>query len=132
MRSSARRGRQGIGDRVRFYLHIGGRRVGTGEPAYLVAEMSANHGGSLDRSPRILDAAVKLQTYTADTMTLDSDAEAFRIRGTPWSGRSLHDLYAETATPRDWHPRLKEHAARSGSTCSRLRSTPRRSTSSRT
>jgi len=91
MRSSARRGRQGIGHRVRFYPRIG-RRRGAGKLAYLVAEMSANHGGSLDRALRILEAAreagaaIKLQT---------------------WSARTLHDLYAEAATPPDWHPRLK-------------------------
>ncbi len=94
---------------------IGDRRIGTGERVYIVAEMSANHGGCFERAAEIVRAAaragaeaVKLQTYTADTMTLDSEDERFRAStGTIWEGRSLHDLYAEAATPWDWLPKLR-------------------------
>ncbi len=103
------------------HLEISGRRVGPGEPAWIVAEMSANHGGNFERAMRILDAAhkagadaVKIQTYTADTLTLDSDAPPFRIEGTPWEGRRLHDLYREAAMPWEWHTRLFEAAAQIG------------------
>lgn len=101
---------------------IGGRLVGPAEPCYIVAELSANHLGDLDRALRIIDAAkaagadaVKLQTYRPDTMTLDAPLPHFEIGGgTPWDGRSLFELYAEARTPWDWHPRLAEHARQQG------------------
>ena len=102
-------------------FRIGHRSLGPSRPAYIVAEMSANHGGSLRRALRILKAAkkagadaVKLQTYTADTMTIDSSRAPFRIRGTPWHGRRLYDLYCEASTPWEWYPRLKREALRLG------------------
>jgi pseudaminic acid synthase len=85
---------------------------------YVVAEMSANHGGDYERAVRLVEAAaeagadaIKLQTYTADTLTLDSDAAPFRVSGgTLWDGRTLHDLYREAQTPWEWQPRLKARA----------------------
>src|SRR5258708_40025166 len=99
-------------------FRIGDREIGTGAPIYIVAEVSANHNQSLDQAVRIIHAAkdagadaVKLQTYTADTITLRSDKECFRITGgTLWDGRILHDLYQEAFTPWEWQPKLKEIA----------------------
>jgi pseudaminic acid synthase len=97
---------------------IAGRTVGTGHPTYIVAEVSANHGGSLERTIELVHAiadagadAVKLQTYTADTLTIDSDAPPFRVsmRGA-WEGRVLHDLYDEAHTPWEWHAPIKAAA----------------------
>lgn len=102
-------------------ITIGGRVIGAGQPAYLIAEMSANHNHDFDHAVRIIEAAkvagadaVKLQTYTADTITLDCDNEHFRIEGTIWHGRDLHELYREAYMPWEWQPRLKEVAERLG------------------
>ena len=93
-------------------LTIDGREIGPGAPPWIIAELSANHNGSLDRALQIVDAAadagahaLKLQTYTADTMTLDVDAPPFRIEdpNSLWNGRTLYDLYREASTPWDWH-----------------------------
>ncbi len=96
---------------------IAERRVGPGNPVWIVAEISGNHNGDFDRAARLIEAAreagadaVKLQTYTADTLTIDSDKEFFRIRGTAWEGRTLHQLYQEAHTPWEWQPRLKRIA----------------------
>jgi N-acetylneuraminate synthase len=99
-------------------ITIAGRRIGNGAPLYVIAELSANHHQNFDQAVRIVHAAkdagadaVKLQTYTADTITLQSDKECFRIAGgTLWDGRTLHDLYREAFTPWEWQPRLKEVA----------------------
>ena len=99
-------------------IRIGQRRVGPGEPVYIVAELSANHHHDLDRAIALVRAAkeagadaVKLQTYTADTMTIPCDNEYFEIgAGTLWAGRKLHDLYAEAYTPWEWHPKLQDVA----------------------
>lgn len=101
------------------HMTIGGRRIGPGEPCYVVAEMSANHNGSFDEAVKILHAAkeagadaVKIQTYTPDTMTIACAKEPFRIgAGTIWAGRNLHDLYGEAYTPWDWQPKLQAAAA---------------------
>ena len=101
---------------------IATHKVGPGNPAYIVAELSANHHGSLDRAMDIIRAAkvagadaIKLQTYTADTITIKSDRESFRIKGgTLWDGKTLHDLYGEASTPWDWHLPLQKLATELG------------------
>src|ERR1051325_6910793 len=92
---------------------IAGRRVGPNEPPFVVAELSANHGGSLARALAVMEAAkmagadaIKLQTYTADTITIDHDGPDFRIHGGLWDGRRLYELYEEAHTPWKWHEAL--------------------------
>lgn len=87
-------------------MRIGGREIGAGAPCYVVAEMSANHLQRYERAEALVRAAkdcgadaVKVQTYTADTLTIDVDNEYFRISDGPWKGRTLHQLYAEAAMP---------------------------------
>jgi pseudaminic acid synthase len=100
-------------------VNIGTHLVGQGRPCFVVAEMSANHGGDFDRAVEIIHAmkaagadAVKLQTYTADTLTIDSDQAHFRVgEGTLWEGRTLHDLYKEAYTPWEWHGPLQAIAS---------------------
>jgi N-acetylneuraminate synthase len=99
------------------FIEINGRLIGPGEPVYIIAEMSANHNGSYDQAVAIIEAAkqagadaVKLQTYTPDTMTIDKRDGLFRINGTPWDGHSLYELYAEAHTPWHWQPQLKKIA----------------------
>lgn len=98
-------------------ISIDGREIGPGQPPYVIAELSGNHNGDISRALRLIDAAkasgadaVKLQTYTADTITIDHDGPGFTIFGGLWNGRRLYDLYREAHTPWDWHPRLFEHA----------------------
>jgi pseudaminic acid synthase len=99
------------------HIEIGGRRIGTGYSVYIIAEISANHGQSFAQAVELIRAAkscgadaVKLQTYTPDTLTLDCDKEFFKIRGTLWDGRTLYDLYREAFTPWEWQPKLKKIA----------------------
>lgn len=104
---------------------INGRDIGLGERVYIVAELSANHHQNFDQALDLIRAAkaagadaVKLQTYTPDTITLDCDGEYFRIdAGSPWSGQRLYDLYQEAYTPWDWQPKLKQAAERLGMDC---------------
>ena len=94
---------------------IGSREVGQGKPTYIVAELSANHHGRFEEALILVEAAkesgadaVKLQTYTPDTLTIRSDKENFRIGGgTLWDGRTLYELYSEAYTPWEWQPKLK-------------------------
>ncbi len=104
-------------------ITIDGRNIGPNQPPYVIAEPSANHNGSLETALRIIDEAViagadavKLQTYRAETITLDSDSEAFVIRGGLWDGKRLHDLYTEAHMPWDWHQPLFDHARKRGIT----------------
>jgi N-acetylneuraminate synthase len=106
-------------------LRLGDREVGAGRPPYIIAELSANHGGSVEGAEAVIRAsaasgasAVKLQTYTADSMTLDSDDPRFVVgQGTLWSGRRLYELYQEAHTPLAWHERLFRVAADLGLPC---------------
>ncbi len=98
---------------------INGREIGPGHPIYVIAEVSANHNQDYDEAIRIIQAAkeagadaIKLQTYTPDTMTIDCDNEYFQIgKGTIWEGKTLYKLYGEAYTPWEWQPRLQEVAA---------------------
>jgi N-acetylneuraminate synthase len=103
-------------------IRIKDRLVGPGHPTYLVAELSGNHNGDLQRALDTIRAAadagadaIKLQTYTADTLTIDCATSEFVVPGTgPWGGRTLYDLYREAHTPWEWHERLFEEAADAG------------------
>lgn len=94
---------------------IGERSLGAGQPVYVIAELSANHNQDFERAKRIVYAAkeagvdaIKLQTYTPDTMTMRSERECFLVRGgTLWDGRTLYELYGEAHTPWEWQPKLK-------------------------
>jgi len=97
---------------------IAGRKIGPGEPVYIIAEMSANHNHDYRQAAEIIHAAkeagadaVKLQTFTPDVHTLDLKDECFCVKGgTPWDGKTLYDLYKQTFMPWDWQPRLKKVA----------------------
>jgi N-acetylneuraminate synthase len=99
-------------------LHVVDRRLGQGNPVYLIAEISSNHNQSYDQAAMLVRAAgdagadaVKLQTYTPDTLTIQCDSEHFRIgKGTLWEGQTLYNLYAEAFMPWEWQPRLKKVA----------------------
>jgi N-acetylneuraminate synthase len=104
-------------------VSIAGRRIAADEPPYVIAELSANHNGQLDTALRIIEEAkkagadaVKLQTYTADTITLDCDSEEFQIHGGLWDGKTLYELYQEAHMPWDWHKPLFEYARKLGIT----------------
>lgn len=92
--------------------------IGDDSPVFVIAELSANHGGSIDNAKEIIKKAaeswadaVKLQTYTADTMTIDCDLPDFQINsGTAWDGKNLYELYSEAYTPWEWHKELKDYA----------------------
>jgi len=102
-------------------FRIGERKIGDGFPVYVIAEMSANHGHDIEVALKLIDAAkaagadaIKLQTYTPDTLTIDSDKEWFRIKEGLWSGRTLYELYSDAFTPWEWQPRLQRAARAAG------------------
>ena len=107
------------------FITIDGRKIGAGQPCFIIAELSANHGRKLASALELIEAAadagadaIKLQTYRADTITLDSDAPWFQIRkGTVWEGQRLYDLYQEANTPWEWHAELFAAARRRGLAC---------------
>ena len=94
-------------------IEISGREIGQSSPPYIVAELSANHNGSLSKAKETIKLAkeagaeaIKLQTYTADSMTIDCDNSDFKIKGGLWDGYKLYDLYKEAQTPYEWHEDL--------------------------
>ncbi len=99
-------------------MQINGRKIGAQYPVYIIAELSANHGGKIEIAKASIKAAkeagadaVKIQTYTADTITLNCSNEYFQIKqGTLWDGQSLYDLYTEAYMPWEWQPELKQYA----------------------
>jgi pseudaminic acid synthase len=102
---------------------INGRRIGPSHPPYVVCELSANHNGDLGRAIRMLETAastgadaIKIQTYTPDTLTINSQAPDFVIKDGPWGGHTLFDLYKEAYTPYEWHPALFSRARELGIT----------------
>jgi N-acetylneuraminate synthase len=107
------------------FISIGNRNVGDTMPCYIIAEMSANHGHSFDKALEVVHAAkqagadaIKLQTYTPDTITINSRHPEFLIgKGTLWEGRNLYELYGEAYTPWEWQPKLKAEAEKLGMDC---------------
>ena len=102
-------------------IRILDRTIGPGHPTYLIAELSGNHNGDIGRALATIDAiaetgadAIKLQTYTPDTITLRSNKPDFVVQGGPWAGRTLWDLYDEAHTPWGWHEKLFERARKHG------------------
>jgi pseudaminic acid synthase len=98
-------------------MTINDRKIGEGYLPYIIAEMSANHNGKIENALHLINIAkqcgadaVKLQTYTADTLTIDSASEDFMIRGGLWDGKNLYQLYKEAFTPWEWHSELFRHA----------------------
>jgi N-acetylneuraminate synthase len=107
---------------------INGRRISREDPPYIIAELSANHGGSIDKAKFAIKcakdagaSAVKIQSYTPDTMTIDCDKPDFQIKDGLWKGSSLYALYADAHTPYEWHKELFDYADETGIT---LFSTP--------
>ena len=102
-------------------IEIAGRRIGPAHEPFVICELSGNHNGSLERALEMIDAAaatgcdaIKIQSYTADTITIDGDRPEFTLRGGLWDGRTLYDLYSEAQTPFEWHAALFERARERG------------------
>src|SRR3989344_8265399 len=106
-------------------FRIGERKIGKDQPVFIVAEVSGNHNGDIKRAFAIIDAAadagvdaVKLQTYTPDTMTIDAHTNDFIVKTNPaWKGKTLYQLYSEASTPWKWHKELFAHAKKRGLIC---------------
>lgn len=108
---------------IKNNISIAGRNIGAEYPPYIIAELSANHNGSMETALEIIKQAklcgadaVKLQTYKADTITLNSQNEEFMIRGGLWDGQSLYELYEKAHLPWDWHKPLFDYARELGVT----------------
>jgi pseudaminic acid synthase len=106
-----------------YQIKIEGRDIGTDYPPYIIAEMSANHNGTIENAFKIIESAkqsganaIKLQTFLPETITLNCDSEDFRIHGGLWDGRTLYELYEEAHMPWEWHAMLFEHARKLGIT----------------
>ena len=104
-------------------ISINNRKIGQKYPPYVIAEMSANHNGDINNAYKIIDMAkasgadaVKLQTYTPDTLTIDSDLPDFQLTEGLWAGQSLYDLYKSAYMPWDWHQPLFDYAQKVGIT----------------
>lgn len=104
-------------------ININGQKIGNQHPPYIIAELSANHNGDIKKAIQTIDMAkamganaIKIQTYTADTMTIDCDNEHFKINGGLWDGYNLYNLYKWAETPYEWHKTLFEHAKKVGIT----------------
>ncbi|WP_099190192.1 pseudaminic acid synthase [Tepidibacter mesophilus] len=102
-------------------INTGNKKIGENQPAYIIAEMSANHAGDFNRAIEIIHAAkksgadcIKIQTYTPDTMTIDCDKEYFKIKEGTWEGENLYNLYKKAYTPWEWQVNLKEEAEKIG------------------
>ena len=94
-------------------ISIAGRKIGRDQPPYIIAELSANHNGSIDKALESIKMAkemgadaVKIQSYTPDTMTIDCERDDFKISGGLWNGYNLYQLYKEAHTPFEWHQQL--------------------------
>lgn len=102
-------------------ISIAGRKIGHDHPSFIIAELSANHNHDINRAKEIVKVAadcgadaIKLQTYTADTLTFDSNDEAFQVSGTIWEGKNLYQLYQEAHLPWEWHAELLDYAKELG------------------
>ena len=102
-------------------MQINGRNIGDGNPCYVIAEMSANHAGSIENAKEIIHAAkesgadcMKIQTYTPDTITMDCHNQYFHIEGGTWEGENLYSLYGKAYTPWEWQAELFETATKVG------------------
>ncbi len=108
-----------------MYIKIANKKIGKNYPIFIIAEMSANHLQKFDNAVKLIKVAkeagadaIKLQTYTPDTITIDCDNEYFQIKqGTLWDGQSLYELYKKAYTPWEWQPKLKEIAESEGLIC---------------